>query len=220
MLTAIYCRVSTTDQNCEMQLRELRDYADRHNWTVYQEYIDVGWSGAKVERPAFKDMMKAARSGKFDILICWKLDRFMRSFVHCELSLQELKRAGVRFIVTTQGIDTDDSSPTAKYFRGMVALGAEFERDLARERSMAGILRYRRDFDAGRVGKEISSRSGKNLNIGRPRRIFDKEEAFKFRSEGLSLRRIARELGIGLGTVSRTLRGVPKPAKQDMEKAC
>lgn len=172
-----------------------------------------------MERPAFQEMMHDASVRRFDYLICWKLDRFMRSFVHCELTLQELKAAGVRFIVTTQGIDTDDASPTAKYFRGMIALGAEFERDIARERSMAGILRYRRDFATGRVGKEISSRSGKNQAIGRPKKIFDRQQVLNLRADGRSLREIARELRIGLGTVTRTLGGVPKPAKQEMEKA-
>src|SRR5687768_5715698 len=102
----------------------------------------------------------------------------------------------------------------------MIALGAEFERDIARERSKAGMLRYRHDFTIGRVGKEISSRSGMNQAIGRPKRIFDREQVLKLRSSDHSLREIAKELRIGLGTVTRTLGGVPKPAKQEMEKAC
>ncbi len=47
MRVALYCRVSTADQNCEMQLRELRQYAAARNWSVHAEYVDTGWSGAK-----------------------------------------------------------------------------------------------------------------------------------------------------------------------------
>lgn len=125
----------------------------------------------------------------------WKLDRFGRSLIDCLAAIQQLKSAGVRFIAITQGIDTDESNPAARFQLQVLAAAAEFERELIRERTLAGSLRYRKDYDAGKIGKERSSRSGKNLAIGRPKKIFDREQVTKLRSEGLSLRQIAPTLG-------------------------
>ena len=83
---------------------------------------------------------------------------------------------------------------------------AEFERELIRERSMAGLKRYRGQYAAGKVGKEVHSRSGKDLPVGRPKRIFARQEVLELRERGLSYRQIARQLEIGDGTVRRVLR--------------
>ena len=82
---------------------------------------------------------------------------------------------------------------------------AEFERELIRERSMAGLKRYRGQYEAGKVGKEVHSRSGKDLPVGRPKRIFARQEVLELRAHGNSYRQIARHLGIGEGTVRRVL---------------
>ena len=79
MRTAIYARVSTTDQSCEMQLRELREYAARRGWQVVEEYVDTGWSGAKASRPELNRLLRDARVRRFDIVLVWKLDRWGRS---------------------------------------------------------------------------------------------------------------------------------------------
>jgi hypothetical protein len=71
--------------------------------------------------------------------------------------------------------------------------------------SQAGQLRYRHDYESGKVGKTVESRSGRNMPPYRPRRIFDREEVLELQRRGLSLRKIAKQLGLGLGTVSRTL---------------
>src|SRR5207245_4336664 len=76
----------------------------------------------------------------------------------------------------------------------------EFERELIRERSMAGLKRYRGQYDAGKVGKEVHSRSGKDLPVGRPRRTFDRYQVFQLRAGGLSYRQIACQMRIGEGT--------------------
>jgi DNA invertase Pin-like site-specific DNA recombinase len=86
-----------------------------------------------------------------------------------------------------------------------VGAAAEFERALIRERTQAGRLRYQRDYDAGRVGKGVYSRSGRNLPPHRPRRIFDREQVAVLHQQGSSLRQIAKKLGLGLGTVTRAL---------------
>jgi putative DNA-invertase from lambdoid prophage Rac len=74
-----YARVSTVDQNCEMQLRELRDYAAARKWTIYAEYVDTGWSGAKASKPELNRLMADARRRHIDAVLCWKLDRWARS---------------------------------------------------------------------------------------------------------------------------------------------
>jgi len=78
------------------------------------------------------------------------------------------------------------------------------------ERSVAGPSRYRREYKAGRVGKTVHSRSGKNRPPYRPRKIFDRERVVRLRAQGLSLRQVSYEMGIGLGTVVRTLRGLQR----------
>jgi putative DNA-invertase from lambdoid prophage Rac len=188
-----------------MQIRELRAYGQARGWEIASEFKDEGWSGTRADRPAFKMLRAEAATRKLDVVLCWKLDRFGRSLIDCLAAIQQLRSAGVRFIAITQEIDTDEKNPAARFQLQVLAAAAEFERELIRERVLAGTIRYRQDYDAGKVGKERSSRSGKNLPIGRPKRIFDREQVLRLRSEGLSLRQIASTLGIGLGTVQRTL---------------
>src|ERR1051326_4948895 len=88
---AIYARVSTADQNCEMQLRELREYVERRGWTVYGEYVDTGWSGAKASRPELDRLMKDAGLRRFDVVSVWKLDRFGRSVRNCLDGIEGLR---------------------------------------------------------------------------------------------------------------------------------
>src|SRR5437879_13801972 len=90
MRAAIYARVSTLGKNCEMQLAELREYVSRRGWESIREYVDTGWSGAKASRPEFNRLMADAAQRKFDVALCWKLDRFGRSLLHCKSALQEL----------------------------------------------------------------------------------------------------------------------------------
>lgn len=213
MRAAIYARVSTTDQNCEMQLAELRPYILSRGWEPSGEYVDTGWSGAKLERPELDRLFCDARKRKFDVIVCWKLDRFGRSLYGCKTALESLKVIGIRFIATSQNIDTDESNPASRFFQHILMAAAEFERELIRERAAAGQKRYRTQFEAGKVGKDVQSRSGKNLAVGRPRRVFDHEDVMDLRKEGLSPRRIARRLRLGEGTVRRVLRGTVDAAE-------
>jgi hypothetical protein len=87
---------------------------------------------------------------------------------------------------------------------------AEFERSLIRERTQAGQMRYKQDFENGRVGKTVYSRSGRNMPPHRPQKVFDREEVFRLRCQGRSYRQIAKSLGLGLGTVVRTLQALAK----------
>jgi DNA invertase Pin-like site-specific DNA recombinase len=78
---ALYARVSTADkgQDPEMQLRELREYCERRQWTITNEFVDVGVSGAKDSRPQLNKLMAAAKQRRFDAVLVWKLDRLGRS---------------------------------------------------------------------------------------------------------------------------------------------
>ena len=113
----------------------------------------------------------------------------------CLNNLQALERYGVRFIAATQGLDTDHNNPVSRFMLQVLGAAAEFERSLILERSQAGQLRYRRDFEAGKVGKTVRSRSGKDLPPHRPKKIFDRQEVVRLRQKGLSLRQIAFEKG-------------------------
>ena len=123
----------------------------------------------------------------------------------CLNNIRELGKNGVRFIAVTQKLDTDINNPASRLLLHVLAATAEFERELIRERTRAGQLRYRADYAAGRVGMGVYSRSGRNLPPHRPLRIFDREQVAALRHQGLSLRQIAKKLGLGLGTVTRTL---------------
>ena len=185
MKVALYCRVSTNDQNCEMQLRELREYAKTRKWRITAEYVDTGWSGSKANRPELNKLMADARARRFDAVLVWKLDRWGRSIRDSINSIQELVGLGVRFIAVTQNLDTDESNPMARFMLHIMAAFAELERELIRERVVAGV--------------RVARANGKHL--GRPKRVFRRDEALRLRNEGWSWRRIATELGVPVMTV-------------------
>src|SRR5271170_1205352 len=90
MIVAVYARVSTTDQSCEMQLHELRQYVSRQGFQVFAEYVDTGFSGASASRPELDRLLRDARLRRFEAVLVWKLDRWGRSVAHCVRSIQEL----------------------------------------------------------------------------------------------------------------------------------
>jgi putative DNA-invertase from lambdoid prophage Rac len=204
MKVAIYARVSTQDQKCEVQLRELREYCKRRVWKKPVEYVDQGYSGAKASRPALDKLMRDASERQFECVLVWKIDRFGRSVLNLSQQLEQLGRYGVRFIATTQSIDTDASNPASKLLLNILAAVAEFEREIMRERTRSGLARARE------LGK----------SLGRPRRVFRRDLVDELRKAGISWRAIAKRLGVSLSTVydsserSETLR-----AKQRSENA-
>ena len=105
MKAALYARVSTGDQDPEMQLRELREYAERRGWEA-EEYVDQAVSGAKKSRPALDELMAAARRRKLDAVAVWRFDRFARSTVQLILALDEFRALGVDFVSLRESIDT------------------------------------------------------------------------------------------------------------------
>lgn len=187
MKTAIYARVSTEDQHCEMQLHELGEYSGRMGWEAVH-YVEKASSRRK--RPELERLLSDARQRKFDILLVWKLDRFGRSVRELHESIETLDQYGIRFIALHSGVDTDRKSPTARLLFNMLASFAEFERDLIQERTNAGIAQARR------AGKQF----------GRPRRIIDQAKVRKLRERGLSWRDIGSKLGVPQSTVRAALK--------------
>jgi DNA invertase Pin-like site-specific DNA recombinase len=108
MRIAIYARVSTKDQNCELQFRDIRTYCAARGFASVREFVDIG-SGAKDSRPQLNDLMAAARKRQLDAILVWRFDRFARSTKHLLLALEEFRSLGIQFISYQENIDT--SSP-------------------------------------------------------------------------------------------------------------
>jgi len=189
MRVAIYARVSTEDQKCDLQLRELREYVSRRGWELTKEYVDTGWSGKLNARPALNKLKDDARIRRFDIVVVWKLDRWGRSLVSCIESIQELTGLGVRFIAVTQNLDTDTANPMATFMLHIMAAFAQLEREMIRERVIAG----------------INAAHHRGVKFGRPKVIYSKKKALAMRAEGATMQEIAKKFKVGLGTIHRML---------------
>jgi DNA invertase Pin-like site-specific DNA recombinase len=190
---AIYARVSTLEQNCQVQLQDLRRFAGQR-FALYREYIDVGVSGAQRNRPELGLLMKDARKRLFDVVLVWKFDRFARSLKHLIESLDDFSSLGIDFVSYTEGVDT--TTPSGQLLFHIVGAVAQFERDLIAERVRAGLAH------AKAMGK----------HIGRPRAAVDVNAVRGLRSNGESLRNIAKTLGIPVSRVRRAL--VPGETRQ------
>jgi len=187
MRIGIYARVSTKDQSCELQVRDLRAYCAARGFDLVREYIDVGQSGAKDSRPELNKLMDDARKRQFDAIVVWRFDRFARSTKHLLLALEEFRSLGIQFISYQENIDT--SSALGQALFTIVSAVAQLERDLIRERVSAGIRNAREN------GKQL----------GRPKSVVDRERILELKAQGNSLRQIATTLGVGYGTIRARL---------------
>ena len=185
---AIYARVSTLDQEPENQLQELRRYVEARGWTA-QEYVDHGVSGIKDRRPALDRLVKDAKRRRFDVLVCWRLDRLGRSLKHLITLLADLEALGVSFVSLAEGIDA--TTPAGKLQMHILGAISEFERSRTIERVQAGLQRAKRQ---GRT-------------LGRPRTVISPFELA--RVEGLSTREAAKVLGVPRSTLQRYLAQKP-----------
>lgn len=183
---ALYARVSTADQNCDMQLDDLRRFASARFGRSY-EYVDQGISGTQKRRPQLDALMSDARKRRFDSVLVWKFDRFARSVKHLVDSLEEFRALGIDFISYTEGIDTTTS--TGQLLFHIVGAVAQFERDLTVERVRAGIAHAR----------------AQGKRIGRPRAEIDADKVVVLRAGGKSLREIARVLGVPVSRIRRAI---------------
>ena len=187
MRIGIYARVSTKDQSCELQVRDLRAYCAARGFDLVREYVDVGQSGAKDSRPELNILMDDARKRQFDAIVVWRFDRFARSTKHLLSAVEEFRSLGIQFISYQENIDT--SSALGQALFTIVSAVAQLERDLIRERVSAGIRNARAN--------------GKKL--GRPKSMVDRERIMELKAQGLSLRQIAANLGVGYGTIRARL---------------
>jgi site-specific DNA recombinase len=132
MRVAIYCRVSTDEQELDNQYRICKAYCERNDYTIYKEYLDV-ISGTTASRPQFNELLKDMRANKFDGILVAKLDRLGRSLQHLLSLIEEFTKRGIHFMSATQNIDTTSSS--GKMQLQIMGVFAEFERNLISERT-------------------------------------------------------------------------------------
>ena len=183
----LYARVSTQDQKTlPMQLQALRTYVRQRGWRLGLQIKDVG-SGAS-DRPQREQLMQAARRRELDAILVWRLDRWGRSLADLVLTLKELSDLGVGFVSLTEALDL--TTPTGRALAGLLAVFAEFEREILRERVKAGIAHARKE---GRPhGRPPTARR----KATRVKRLY---------ARGVSKAEIARRLKIGRTSVRRIL---------------
>ncbi len=184
---ALYARVSTDKQTCENQLQELRAIAERMNYTIVAEFVDNGISGMKTRqnRPALDQLMKSSTQRKFDMVMCWSIDRLGRSLQNLVEILNELQALRIDLFFLQQGMDT--STPSGRMIFSVFGAIGEFERNLIRERVIAGQKRA----------------VANGVKIGRPSKMNEglRSAIQLLREKGMGIKQIARELKVGIGTV-------------------
>lgn len=183
----LYARVSTHDQQTlPLQMRAMREYAARRDWTIAVQIKEVG-SGATA-RELRENLLAAARRREIDVVLVWRLDRWGRSLVDLVVTLKELAELDVSFVSLTEALDL--TTPTGRAMAGLLSVFAEFEHEILRERIRAGIAEARLQ--------------GKHL--GRPVTVGKKAgQIRKLHRVGVSKAEIARRLEIGRTSVRRIL---------------
>jgi DNA invertase Pin-like site-specific DNA recombinase len=187
MRVALYARVSTANrgQDVNMQLRELRQFAEARGWDIANEYADTGISGAKDSRPELNSLMADANRRRFDVVCVWRFDRFARSVSHLLRALETFNALGIAFVSLSEQMDT--TTPTGKMVFTVLGAVAELERSLIVERVRAGLRNAR----------------AKGKRLGRPSKVVDAAKVARLRGQGVTWRAIAGQLGVGVGTLYR-----------------
>src|SRR5258707_7820287 len=184
---ALYARVSTHDQQTlPLQIRALREYAAKRDWTIVAQIREVG-SGAS-QRELRKSLIAAARRREIDVVLVWRLDRWGRSVADLVSTLQELQHLGVAFVSLTEALDL--TTPAGRAMAGLLAVFAEFEREILRERTRAGLAQARLN------GKRLGRPETAGLQAAEIRKLY---------RAGASKSEIARRLEIGRTSVRRIL---------------
>jgi DNA invertase Pin-like site-specific DNA recombinase len=169
-----------------MQMRAMREYAARRNWTLALQIREVG-SGA-VQRKAREQLLEAARRREIDVVLVWRLDRWGRSVTDLLMPLQELEHLGVGFVSLTEALDL--TTAVGRAMAGLLAIFAEFEREILRERTRAGLDQARQN--GKRLGRPITAA----LHAAEIRKLY---------GAGIPKAEIARQLQIGRTSVRRIL---------------
>ena len=183
----LYARVSTNDQQTiPLQIRALREYANRRGWTVALQVREVGSGAAK--REAREKLLEAARRREIDVVLVWRLDRWGRSVTDLLATLQELEHLGVGFVSLTEALDL--TTPAGRAMAGLLAIFAEFEREILRERTRDGLAHARQN--GQRLGRPITA----GLHTDQVQKLY---------RASVSKAEIARRLQIGRTSVRRIL---------------
>jgi len=190
---AIYGRVSTLDQHLENQIGPLRSYVIARGWHAL-EFVDHGVSGAKERRPALDALLTAARARKIDVVVCVKLDRLARSVHHLVAMAREFESLRVDLVVIDQAVDT--TTPAGKLMFHVLGAVAEFERDLIRDRVIAGIHRARAQ------GRRLGRPRKHHIDVGQAKHLLER---------GMSMRAAAKAMGLHPMLVKRALAQIAAP---------
>ena len=194
MKAVIYARVSTSQQTVENQLIELRAAARRMGWHIVEEICDSGISGSKGrnQRPGFDKLFQMVQRKQVDVVMSWSIDRLGRSLQDLVGFMKEVQGAGVDLYIHQQAINT--ATPAGRMVFGIFSALGEYERELIRERINAGLARAKAE--------------GKKL--GRPSLVNDaiKTSVRMLHERGLTVRQIAKNLGIGVGTTHKLLQTI------------
>ena len=204
---ALYVRVSTDHQSVENQVRELKQVAERRGWTVIEVYRDAGICGSKGrdKRPGLEAMLKDANRRKFDIVMAWAIDRLGRSLIDLLGTIEHLEKVGVDLYLDQQNIDT--TTPTGRLLFQITGAFGEFERSMIRQRVRAGLNVIKEKL--ARDGKFVSKAGKVRRRLGRPGAEPDKiQRARRELAKGIGIGKVAREVGLGVGTVHRLKREV------------
>ena len=183
---AIYARVSTADkgQDLDTQLLPLKHYAASRNWAIAEVYADKA-SGAKERRPALDRLMAAAFRREFQAVVVYRFDRFARSTKHLVTALDEFRELGIDFVSINERLDT--GTPMGKAMFTIISAFAELERSIIQERVRDGLAKARE----------------KGVTLGRPKGTTTKAEGqiLKLLAQGLSIRAVAKQVGVAPNTV-------------------
>src|SRR5713226_710946 len=183
----LYARVSTNDQQTlPVQSRAMREYAVRRGWSIALQVREVNSGAAK--REAREKVLEAARRREIDLVLVWRLDRWGRSVTDLLATLQELEHLGVGFVSLTEALDL--TTPAGRAMAGLLAIFAEFEREILRERTRAGLAHARQN--GKRLGRPATA-AAHAAEIG------------KLYRAGVSKSEIARRMQIGRTSVRRVL---------------
>jgi len=188
----IYTRVSTLDQTIDNQLIELRDHCSKMGWEVVKEYADEGLSGtlSREKRPALNSLIKDAYRKRFDLVVCWDISRIGRSMKELILFLSDMKDRGIGICSVRQGFDTSTSMGEIMF--QFVGILSSWEREMIRESTLAGLERAKRE------GKTLGRRKVTNDTMT--------AKIVELRTAKKTIRQIASEVGVSVGTVSNTLK--------------
>jgi len=186
---AIYCRVSTADQSCERQERDLIAFAGRAGYEVIGLYKETG-SGVKLDRAERKKVMALAQKRQIDLILVSELSRWGRSTLDLLNTLRELESRRVS-VITLNGLSFDLATPHGRMMATILAGVSEFERDLISERVRSGLAAAKAR--GKKLGRQIGERPKADRFAGRVLALV---------AEGRSYRLIGRELGLSKNTVA------------------